>query len=92
MHLKCLRRLLQQSARSARSVDATGGWAQYVSDVIAAYLSVLEQDLVVARAFQVEMDALGRVARQRRRDERRNSAPTLALTQCAGQERRSADL
>lgn len=32
-----------------------------------AYLRTLQEDLVVARAFQVEMDALGRPARDRRR-------------------------
>ena len=35
--------------------------------LIGAYLDTLQQDLVVARAYQVEIDALGPVARARRR-------------------------
>ena len=36
--------------------------------LLAAYLDTLGQDLVVARAYQVEIDALGPPARARRRD------------------------
>jgi AcrR family transcriptional regulator len=36
--------------------------------LIGAYLDTLQQDLVVARAYQVEIDALGPEARARRRD------------------------
>jgi AcrR family transcriptional regulator len=36
--------------------------------LIDAYLQTLQQDLVVARAYQVEIDALGAPARARRRD------------------------
>lgn len=36
--------------------------------LIGAYLETLRQDLVVARAYQVEIDALGADARARRRD------------------------
>lgn len=36
--------------------------------LIGAYLETLQQDLVVARAYQVEIDALGPPARARRRD------------------------
>jgi AcrR family transcriptional regulator len=36
--------------------------------LIGAYLGTLQQDLVVARAYQVEIDALGAEARTRRRD------------------------
>lgn len=44
------------------------GWHAYVAAVIEAYLGTLQLDLVVARAFQVELDALGRPARRRRRE------------------------
>lgn len=43
-------------------------WENSVAAFIAAYLRTLQKDLVVARAFQVEMDALGRAGRKRRRD------------------------
>lgn len=36
--------------------------------LLGAYLGTLQSDLVVARAYQVEMDALGARARERRRD------------------------
>ena len=39
-----------------------------VAALIDAYLHTLQQDLVVARAYQVEIDALGSEARARRRD------------------------
>jgi AcrR family transcriptional regulator len=48
--------------------DATGdGWAGYVRGFTTTYLETLQRDLVSARAFQVEMDALGAEARKRRR-------------------------
>jgi AcrR family transcriptional regulator len=39
-----------------------------VKAVLGAYLETLQSDLVVARAYQVEIDALGPAARARRRD------------------------
>jgi AcrR family transcriptional regulator len=39
-----------------------------VTGLLGAYLQTLQQDLVVARAYQVEIDALGAPARARRRD------------------------
>ena len=36
--------------------------------MLGAYLGTLQADLVVARAYQVEIDALGAEARTRRRD------------------------
>ncbi|BCY12421.1 hypothetical protein L3i22_075090 [Actinoplanes sp. L3-i22] len=39
-----------------------------VGGFVTSYLRVLNSDRVAARAFQVEMDALGRPARQRRRE------------------------
>ncbi|BAL90559.1 putative TetR-family transcriptional regulator [Actinoplanes missouriensis 431] len=50
-------------------------WAGCVHGFVASYLTTLQRDLVAARAFQVEMDALGRAARERRR---------AALTELAG--------
>ncbi len=41
--------------------------AAIVGGFVTAYLGTLDRDRVTARAFQVEMDALGRPARQRRR-------------------------
>jgi AcrR family transcriptional regulator len=43
-------------------------WEEYVTAIVGSYFDALEQDLVVARAFQVEMDSLGEIARQRRRE------------------------
>jgi AcrR family transcriptional regulator len=39
-----------------------------VAGLLGAYFETLQQDLVVARAYQVEIDALGPPARERRRD------------------------
>lgn len=53
-----------------RLVGVTGDgrtWQEYVEAVMAAYFDTLASDLVVARAFQVEMDGMGRPARARRR-------------------------
>lgn len=53
-----------------RLVAVTGEgrtWQEYVEAVIAAYFDTLSADLVVARAFQVEMDGMGKPARERRR-------------------------
>ncbi|MFC4065447.1 TetR/AcrR family transcriptional regulator [Actinoplanes subglobosus] len=50
-------------------------WPACVRDFVASYLTTLESDPVTARAFQVEMDGLGRPARERRR---------AALTRLAG--------
>ena len=43
-------------------------WEEYVGAVLDSYFDVLGQDVVVARAFQVEMDSLGPEARRRRRE------------------------
>jgi AcrR family transcriptional regulator len=42
--------------------------AALVAGLLGAYLETLQQDLVVARAYQMEIDALGPPARARRRD------------------------
>lgn len=41
---------------------------ELVPALTVAYLETLQSDLVVARAYQVEIDALGSTARERRRD------------------------
>ncbi|KAA1378465.1 TetR/AcrR family transcriptional regulator [Aeromicrobium fastidiosum] len=51
------------------SVSSEGRtWREYVEAVLAAYFGTLSDDLVVAKAFQVEMDAMGKAARARRRE------------------------
>lgn len=51
------------------AVDGDGRtWQEYVEAVMAAYFDALSTDLVVARAFQVELDGFGRPARERRRN------------------------
>ena len=42
--------------------------AELVNALLSAYIDTLQSDLVVARAYQVEIDALGPQARARRRD------------------------
>lgn len=55
-------------ARIGRAYDASGSWHDTVRAIIHAYLDTLARDPVVARAFQVEMESLGQVARTRRRE------------------------
>lgn len=50
------------------AVEHSLDWDAYVEHFIGSYLRALEDDVVVARAFQVEMDSFGRDARKRRRD------------------------
>jgi AcrR family transcriptional regulator len=54
--------------RIAARTLATSSWDDFVAGLIGGYLDTLRRDLVVARAFQVEMDAIGAPARARRRD------------------------
>jgi AcrR family transcriptional regulator len=49
------------------AIEGHEDWESTVTAVVGAYLSTLDSDAVVARAFQVEMDALGRPAREKRR-------------------------
>jgi len=42
-------------------------WTGFINGLLEGYLGTLTQDFVVARAFQVEMDAVGAEARARRR-------------------------
>lgn len=53
--------------RLTDSVRPEDDWATFMSRLLNAYLSTLQLDLVVGRAFQVEMDAVGAAARERRR-------------------------
>jgi AcrR family transcriptional regulator len=53
--------------RLAGSVRPDQEWEAFVLGLVQAYLGTLQADLVVGRAFQVEMDALGPEARRRRR-------------------------
>ncbi|MFI8287847.1 TetR/AcrR family transcriptional regulator [Streptomyces sp. NPDC085614] len=43
-------------------------WTAYVAGVLRVYFGTVQQDLVAARAFLVEMEGLGREARRRRRE------------------------
>jgi AcrR family transcriptional regulator len=54
----------------SRLAEASGGpvWEEHFAELVRAYLGTLQCDLVVARAFQVEMDAMGSQARERRRN------------------------
>lgn len=53
--------------RMLAAITEREDWQVLVRDVIGAYLGTLSADPVVGRAFQVEMDTLGRPARERRR-------------------------
>jgi AcrR family transcriptional regulator len=57
--------LLTQLAQAG----AAGGddWNALFADLVRTYFAVLQRDLVTARAFQIEMDAAGAAARERRR-------------------------
>ncbi|CAB4692044.1 MAG: TetR family transcriptional regulator [Actinobacteria bacterium] len=49
-------------------LDGSGRpWREYVGEVMDTYLGALRADPVVAMAFQVQMDAMGAGARERRR-------------------------
>jgi AcrR family transcriptional regulator len=58
-------KILLTRMTAARSEDAER--IELVHSLIGAYLETLQSDLVVARAYQVEIDALGAPARERRR-------------------------
>jgi AcrR family transcriptional regulator len=64
-------------ALARRAGEVVDDLAQLLSAVADAYFSMLEQDLVVARAFLVEFDALGPKARERRRVALRSIASYL---------------
>ncbi|NAZ85632.1 TetR family transcriptional regulator [Kineococcus sp. T90] len=51
-----------------RDDPRAGDWPSFVAGFLGAYLATLQRDPVSAFAFTVEMDALGRPARRRRRE------------------------
>jgi AcrR family transcriptional regulator len=53
--------------RVGNALDADSPWDEFVAAALAAYLGTLDADPEVARAFLVEIDAAGPVARARRR-------------------------
>lgn len=57
--------VLQREANGPEGASAT--WREFVQESVSGYLATITADPVVARAFHVEMDALGATARQRRR-------------------------
>ena len=50
------------------ATERSDQWNVFMARLLESYLGTLQQDLVVARAFQVEMDAVGSDARRRRRE------------------------
>ncbi len=52
-------------------------WEESVTRLLQAYVASVERDFVVARAFQVEIDAMGPPARERRRETLRRFADHL---------------
>jgi AcrR family transcriptional regulator len=48
-------------------IDEHVPWREFVKVTLDAYLAVLQRDLTAARAFTVEMDAAGPIAREHRR-------------------------
>lgn len=63
--------------RFAAAVTPIGDTESLITSMVAAYLGVLQEDLVAARAIQVETDALGREARSRRRQSLRQLAALI---------------
>jgi AcrR family transcriptional regulator len=53
--------------RIGDALDADAPWDEFVTAALTAYLGTLEREPSVARAFLVEIDAAGPVARARRR-------------------------
>jgi AcrR family transcriptional regulator len=51
----------------AEPVGEPASWTELTERMVDAYFAILERDLVAARAFLVEFDALGPPARERRR-------------------------
>jgi AcrR family transcriptional regulator len=52
--------------RVAEGLDASGDWEEFTTVALNGYLATLQSDLVVARAYQLEMDAAGAESRSRR--------------------------
>lgn len=49
-------------------IESAGEWQDFVSGAVEVYLGTLDAEPVVARAFLLEMDGAGPVARERRRE------------------------
>jgi AcrR family transcriptional regulator len=60
-----------------KRAEAAGTYSEQITGMLAAYFAILQDDPVVARAFLVEMDALGTEARGRRRTAMRGIAQFL---------------
>lgn len=63
--------------RISAALEEGDSWETRLTNVVRSYLEAMDADPVVARAFQVEMDALGRPARERRRQALRGIAMAL---------------
>jgi AcrR family transcriptional regulator len=63
--------------RMAAQVDDDSGWYDLVAAITTEYLQALEDDLPVARAFLLEMDAAGDAARAKQRASYRQFAEFL---------------
>jgi AcrR family transcriptional regulator len=59
-------------------IDQHAPWRAFVQTTLDGYLAVLQHDLTAARAFLVEMDAAGPLARKRRRAATEGFATLLA--------------
>ncbi|HEY7487334.1 MAG TPA: helix-turn-helix domain-containing protein [Streptosporangiaceae bacterium] len=68
--------------RMEDAVDPTADWHSLVGSVLHAYLSALTEDPVAGRAFLVEIEAVGRRARKRRRESLHGFADFLKRTHC----------
>lgn len=64
--------------RLAQAMNPTDHWHAFIESAIRAYLEALQADRVVARAMQLEMDAAGRPARDRRRRALKQIADVIA--------------
>ena len=75
-------------ARIGAALDADAPWDEFVGAALSAYLGTLEREPEVARAFLVEIDAAGALARRRRRTA---YAQFAALLQARHEETRRLD-
>lgn len=69
------------------TVDDSTPWSRFIEVTLDGYLAMLERDPVAARAFIVEMDAAGPMARRRRNEAIRGFAALLARRHAAIRER-----
>ncbi len=64
-------------------IEGDAPWKVFVQTTLDGYLGVLQGDLTAARAFLVEMDGAGRVARRRRQEAMQAFAGLLAARHAA---------